>query len=187
MGDEFWAAFDANKVTQAQRPFAFIDFDATIERARRKANKKQLEMSAECLADIEAELGRHPAQVVSDKALRVELGRKEGQSRFNTKFQRTRTSLSTLIRLPAPTPIDLIFIVVTLGTGALSFARGHQIATHQWKQWNAENHTDAEEFIHILTFKGTLVLSTLQVSVLLFHKTKKGVFTIEVFISLLLT
>ena len=97
--------------------------------------------------------------------MRVELGRKEGQSRFRAKkFQGARVSMTSVIRLPAPTIIDLIFIVITLGTGALSFARGHQIATHQWNQWNNENHTSTEEFVHIVTFKGTLVLSTLQVS-----------------------
>ena len=68
-----------------------------------------------------------------------------------------------MVRLPAPSLADILFIVITLGTGGLSFARGHQIATHQWKQWNNENHTSTEEFIHILTFKGTLVLSILQV------------------------
>ena len=81
----FWNAYDANKVTQAQRPFAFIDFDATIEKNRRKCNKKQLDIDAALVKEIEAELERHPAQVISDKALRVELGRKEGQSRFRTK------------------------------------------------------------------------------------------------------
>jgi len=169
VGDMFWNAYDANKVTQAQRPFAFIDFDATIEKNRRKCNKKQLDIDETLVKEIEAELERHPAQVISDKALRVELGRKEGQSRFRTKkFQGTRHSITSIIRLPAPTIIDLVFIVITLGTGALSFARGHQIATHQWKQWNVENHTSSEEFVHIVTFKGTLLLSTLQVFMMLF-------------------
>ena len=58
----------------------------------------------------------------------------------------------------------MFFIILALSTGAISFARGHQIATHQWNQWNLENHTSTEEFIHILTFKGTLVLSLIQVS-----------------------
>ena len=67
IGDMFWNAYDANKVTQAQRPFAFIDFDATIEKNRRKSNKKQLDIDENVLKEIEAELARHPAQVVSDK------------------------------------------------------------------------------------------------------------------------
>ena len=114
----FWNAYDANKVTQAQRPFAFIDFDATIEKNRRKSNKKQLEVDKSVLAEIEAELDRHPAQVVSDKALRVELGRKEGQNRFRAKkFQGTRHSMTSVIRLPAPSIVDVVFIVITLGTG----------------------------------------------------------------------
>ena len=71
--------------------------------------------------------------------------------------------ITKVVRLPAPSLADILFIVITLGTGGLSFARGHQIATHQWKQWNSENHTSTEEFIHILTFKGTLILSILQV------------------------
>lgn len=64
-------------------------------------------------------------------------------------------------------------IVLALVSGALSFARGHQIATHQWKQWNLENHTSTEEFIHILTFKGTLLLSIIQVRVP-FHQMQKN-------------
>ena len=74
-----------------------------------------------------------------------------------------RVPITKVVRLPAPSLADILFIVITLGTGGLSFARGHQIATHQWKQWNSENHTSTEEFIHILTFKGTLILSILQV------------------------
>ena len=64
----FWNGYDANKVTQAQRPFAFIDFDATIEKNRRKSNKKQLDIDDNTHKEIESELTRHPAQVVSDKA-----------------------------------------------------------------------------------------------------------------------
>ena len=64
----FWNGYDANKVTQAQRPFAFIDFDATIEKNRRKSNKKQLDIDDNTLKEIESELTRHPAQVVNDKA-----------------------------------------------------------------------------------------------------------------------
>ena len=79
--------------------------------------------------------------------------------------------ITKVVRLPAPSLADILFIVITLGTGGLSFARGHQIATHQWKQWNSENHTSTEEFIHILTFKGTLILSILQVCACYYNET----------------
>lgn len=161
--DLFWVNFDSNKVLSAQRPFAFIDFDAVIERNRKKLNKKTFEIVSKDLSLIEEELKSQPPQIVDDKAIRLEIGRKEGQNLFSQKFQKTKIPITKVIRLPAPTLADIMFIVLTLGAGGLSFARGHQIATHQWKQWNRENHTSTEEFVHIITFKGTLLLSILQV------------------------
>lgn len=152
----------------AHRPFAFIDFDAVIERNRKKLNKKIFEIVSEDLQSLEDELKSHPPQIVDDKAIRLDIGRKEGQTLFSQKFHKTKVPITKVVRLPAPTLADILFIVITLGTGGLSFARGHQIATHQWKQWNSENHTSTDEFIHILTFKGTLILSILQVFMMLF-------------------
>lgn len=164
----FWSNYDSNKVVAAQRPFAFIDFDAIIERNRKKFNKRLFDIDKTDLSELENEFLRHPPQTVVDKTIRLDIGKKEGQKLFNKKFHKTKVSLTRIVRLPAPSLIDIVFIIITLGTGGLSFARGHQIATHQWKQWNAENHTSTEEYVHILTFKGTLVLSIVQVFMMLF-------------------
>lgn len=78
----------------------------------------------------------------------------------------SRTASTCIVRLPPPTVSDVFAMTSALVAGALSFARGHQIATHQWKRWNLERHTDAEEHLHILTFKGTLILCLIQVKML---------------------
>ena len=82
--------FDSNKVMSAHRPFAFIDFDAVIERNRKKLNKKIFEIVSEDLQTLEDELKAHPPQIVDDKAIRLDIGRKEGQNLFSQKFHKTK-------------------------------------------------------------------------------------------------
>ena len=82
--------FDSNKVMSAHRPFAFIDFDAVIERNRKKLNKKIFEIVSEDLQTLDDELKAHPPQIVDDKAIRLDIGRKEGQNLFSQKFHKTK-------------------------------------------------------------------------------------------------
>ena len=82
--------YDSNKVTAAQRPFAFIDFDAIIERNRKKFNKKIFEIDKDALAALENDFLRHPPQTVVDKTIRLDIGKKEGQKMFNKKFHKTK-------------------------------------------------------------------------------------------------
>ena len=74
----------------AQRPFAFIDFDAMIERNRKKFNKKLFEIDPAELSELENEFVRHPPQTVVDKTIRLDIGKKEGQKLFSKKFHKTK-------------------------------------------------------------------------------------------------
>ena len=42
------------------------------------------------MQSLEANLARHTPQIVQDKAIRVDIGKREGQHRFNVKFQKTK-------------------------------------------------------------------------------------------------
>jgi len=86
----FWSNYDSNKVVAAQRPFAFIDFDAIIERNRKKFNKRLFDIDKTDLSELENEFLRHPPQTVVDKTIRLDIGKKEGQKLFNKKFHKTK-------------------------------------------------------------------------------------------------
>lgn len=124
-------------------------------------------------------MSQNKPQVIQPKEIKLEMGKRRGKELLQSKFQQSRysfihyrtlrasrTASTCIVRLPPPTVSDVFAMTSALVAGALSFARGHQIATHQWKRWNLERHTDAEEHLHILTFKGTLILCLIQVKML---------------------
>ncbi|CAG5091699.1 Oidioi.mRNA.OKI2018_I69.PAR.g13203.t1.cds [Oikopleura dioica] len=184
--DSFSSHYEPNKVIAAQRPFAFIDFDAVVESLRRKFNKAVLQFSNEELKQSESFLSQNKPQIIQPKEIKLEMGKKRGTELLQSKFQQSRTASSCIVRLPPPTVHDVFAMISALVAGALSFARGHQIATHQWKRWNLERHTDAEEHLHILTFKGTLVLCLIQVWLMIFWFSYRRLFNFFIFVLLML-
>ena len=89
IADQFWAHYEPNKVESAARPFAFIDFDAVIERNRRKFNKKVFELEPAELELMKDDLNHHPAQVINTGQIKLELGKKQG-TQVKQKFLQSR-------------------------------------------------------------------------------------------------
>ena len=90
IADQFWQHYEPNKVSSAQRPFAFIDFDAVIERNRRKFNKKVFEMTPLMMQKTRDEIENAPAQVVNSSQIKLELGKKQGTEILHSKFLHSR-------------------------------------------------------------------------------------------------
>jgi len=184
--ERFSAHYEPNKVIAAQRPFAFIDFDAVVESLRRKFNKAVLTFSGDEIKATDSFLSQNKPQVIQPKEIKLEMGKRRGKELLQSKFQQSRTASTCIVRLPPPTGSDVFAMISALVAGALSFARGHQIATHQWKRWNLERHTDAEEHLHILTFKGTLILCLIQVWLMVFWFSFRRLFNFFIFVLLML-
>jgi SEC22 vesicle trafficking protein A/C len=90
IADQFWTHYEPNKIVSAQRPFAFIDFDAIIERCRRKFNKKVFVIEPEMLEKIGGELKNFAPQKVEANQIKIELGKKHGKEILNNKFMGSR-------------------------------------------------------------------------------------------------
>lgn len=90
IADQFWQNYEPNKIVAAQRPFAFIDFDAVIERNRRKFNKKILELHETSLERTKNELKANPSQIVEVSQIKVELGKRQASQMNTKKFLHSR-------------------------------------------------------------------------------------------------
>ena len=90
IADQFWQHYEPNKVASAQRPFAFIDFDAVIERNRRKFNKKIFEICPVLMQKTRDEIEAKAAQVVNSSQIKLELGKKQGADTLSSKFLHSR-------------------------------------------------------------------------------------------------